>query len=180
MKLIAGLAALPVVGKYFKAAKLAKPAAKVTETIVKSNAPGMPAWFPSLVKRVVKEGTDVTKHFGTVEREIVHATELPSGTKVLVTQQLDTGDVLVDIGMGKHGWVFRKTWSTNTTRFDEKANGLNRLKLKKVIKTKDEFMVEEAEFTGGHPENVKFEETVDFKYGEHGSDFSEVERVCHW
>ena len=39
--------------------------------------------------------------------------------------------------------------------------------------------VQEAEFTGGHPENVKFEETVDFNYGDHGSDFSEVEKICH-
>ena len=46
------------------------------------------------------------------------------------------------------------------------------------IKTKDEFTVQEAEFTGGHPENVKFEETVDFRYGDHGSDFSEVERYA--
>jgi hypothetical protein len=43
------------------------------------------------------------------------------------------------------------------------------------IKTKDEFWVEEAEFTGGHPENVKFEESSFNQFGEHGSDFSEVE-----
>ena len=48
----------------------------------------------------------------------------------------------------------------------------------KGIKTKDEFTVDEAEFTGGHPENVKFEETVDFQYGEHGSDFSEIEQFA--
>ena len=48
----------------------------------------------------------------------------------------------------------------------------------KGIKSKDEFTVQEAEFTGGHPENVKFEETVDFKYGDHGSDFSEIEQYA--
>ena len=46
------------------------------------------------------------------------------------------------------------------------------------MKTKDEFTVQEAEFTGGHPENVKFEETVEFKYGDHGSDFSEIEQYA--
>ena len=55
-------------------------------------------------------------------------------------------------------------------------------KTKKVIhkgqKTKPEFNVEEAEFTGGHPENVKFEESTIEKYGNHGSDFSEVERFA--
>jgi hypothetical protein len=45
-------------------------------------------------------------------------------------------------------------------------------------KTKEEFWVDEAEFTGGHPENVKFEESVGFKYGDHGSDFGEVERFA--
>ena len=39
-------------------------------------------------------------------------------------------------------------------------------------------MVEEAEFTGGHPENIKFEESTIEKYGEHGSDFTEVEKYA--
>ena len=43
------------------------------------------------------------------------------------------------------------------------------------MKTKEEFTVEEAEFTGGHPENVKFEESTFEKFGEHGSNFDEVE-----
>ena len=48
----------------------------------------------------------------------------------------------------------------------------------KGTKTKDEFMVEEAEFTGGHPENIKFEDSTIEKYGEHGSDFTEVEKFA--
>jgi hypothetical protein len=39
----------------------------------------------------------------------------------------------------------------------------------------EEFNVEEAEFTGGHPENVKFEESTIEKFGDHGSNFDEVE-----
>ena len=35
----------------------------------------------------------------------------------------------------------------------------------RVTKTKEEFWVEEAEFTGGHPENVKFEESISEKFG---------------
>ena len=38
--------------------------------------------------------------------------------------------------------------------------------------------MEEAEFTGGHPENIKFEESSFNKYGEHGSDFSELEEFA--
>ena len=215
LKLMAGLAALPVVGKFFK---LAKPAAKVAETfehVPIKDIPGMPAGFKPLVARVVKEGTDVTKQFGTVEREIVHATELPtSGTKVLVTQQLDTGDVLVDIGLGKHGWPagrygqparleYKAAEDIMTGPSDEPfKSGRKRdpyLEIKTEVhedllgsglkgdpknlhlkpgKTKEEFWVDEAEFTGGHPENVKFEESVGFKYGDHGSDFGEVERFA--
>ena len=43
------------------------------------------------------------------------------------------------------------------------------------IKSRDEFTIEEAEFTGGHPENIKFEESTLNKYGEQGSDLTEVE-----
>ena len=94
MKLIAGLAALPVFGKYFKAAKLAKPAAAVTETIIKSNAKGMPAWFPSLVKRVLKEGEDVSKAAGAMERQTVHTAKTPEGTPIQVTRDLATDDIV--------------------------------------------------------------------------------------
>ena len=48
----------------------------------------------------------------------------------------------------------------------------------KGVKTKDEFWVEEAEFTGGHPENIKFEESAFEKYGNHGSDFTEIEKYA--
>jgi hypothetical protein len=215
MKLIAGLAALPVVGKYFKAAK---PIAKVAETFTHvpiKDIPGMPAWFKPLVAKVIKEGDDVTKKYAVKDLEVVHHTKLPgSGTDVLVTQQLDTGDVLVDIGMGKHGWnagrygqparlEYKAAEDIMTGPSDEPfKSGRKRdpfLKIKTEVhedlvgsglkgdpkslhlkpgKTKEEFFVDEAEFTGGHPENVKFEETVDFKYGDHGSDFSEVEKYA--
>ena len=65
----------------------------------------MPAWFKPLVNQVIKKGDDVTKKFATQERQIVHKTELPdSKTDVVVTQDLNTGDVVVDIGAGKHGF----------------------------------------------------------------------------
>jgi hypothetical protein len=46
------------------------------------------------------------------------------------------------------------------------------------MKTSPEFKVEEAEFTGGHPENIKFEETTISEFGEHGSNFDEVEKFA--
>ena len=57
----------------------------------------------------------------------------------------------------------------------KKGEWIEPTKTKKGIKTKDEFWVEEAEFTGGHPENIKFEESSFEKFGNHESDFSEVE-----
>ena len=178
MKLIAGIAALPVIGKYFKAAKLAKPAATAASTIIKSNAPGMPIWFPKLVQRVIKEGEDVGKAAGAMERQTVHRATLPSGTPVEVTSDLTSGNVIVDIGeQTKHGWSSGRHGQPVRLEL-KKGEWIEPTKGKKGIKTKDEFIVDEAEFTGGHPENIKFEESVQFKYGDHGSDFSEVEKYA--
>ena len=174
LKFMAGVASLPIVGKFFKGAK---PAAKVAEAVKTSDAVGMPSWFPKLVDRVVKEGTDVTKQFGTIEREIVHVTELPdSKTKVMVTQDLNTGNVAVDIGSGKHG--FGDGRHGQPVRLELNKGEWTTNKEGKGVKTKDEFFVEEAEFTGGHPENIKYEDSVIESYGNHASDFSEVEKYA--
>jgi len=174
LQFIGGAAALPIVGKYFKAAKLAKPAAAVTETIIKSNAPGMPSWFPLLVKRVLKEGEDISKGAGAMERQTVHRATLPSGTPLEVTSDLTKGDVIVDIGLSKHGFASGKFGQPVRLEL-KKGEWIEPTKGKKGIKTKDEFWVEEAEFTGGHPENIKFEESSFNEFGKHESDFSEVE-----
>ena len=171
----AGIAAGSGILKFGKAAKVVP---KVTETIVQSNAAGMPPWFPSLVKKVLKEGEDVSQAAGAMERQTVHSTKLPeSGTELTVTRDLSTDDIIVDIGMGKHGWS--SGFHGQPTRLVlKKGEWIEPTKGKKGIKTKDEFSVEEAEFTGGHPENIKFEESTIEKYGEHGSDFTEVEKYA--
>ena len=186
MKMMAGITGTGVAAGtgLLKLGTAAKVVPKVTETIVQSNAAGMPAWFPSLVKRVIKEGEDVTQTAATVERQTVHRATTPQGTPIEVTHDLTKGDVFVDIGeQTKHGWdsgrygqptrlVLKKgEWIEPDVSKSGKVQG-------KGQKTQDEFIVEEAEFTGGHPENVKFEESIQFKYGDHGSDFSEVERFA--
>ena len=176
MKILAGLASIPLIGR--GTAKLTPKAAKVVETIKSSNAPGIPPWFEGLVSRVVNEGTDVTKKFGTVEREIVHQSKLPnSKTDVLVTQDLNTGNVAVDIGHGKHGWADGQFGQPVRLEL-KKGEWIEPTKTKKGVKTKDEFWVEEAEFTGGNPENIKFEDSVFEEFGKHSSDFSEVEKFA--
>jgi len=170
-----------------------------------NNIDGMPVWFKPLVNKVIKEGDDVTKKFADADRQIVHTTKLPnSQTDVIVTQDLSTGNVAVDIGMGKHG--FKDGLHGQPVRLEYKAaedimRGPDMDDMHKVgvrdphIKVKrrdemtfdqkkhpdkapEEFWVEEAEFTGGHPENVKFEDVSYEKFGEHGSNFDEVEKFA--
>jgi hypothetical protein len=52
MKLMAGLASIPVLGKFFK------PAAKVAKTVVplQNTTTVMPAWFPKFVDKVIDKG----------------------------------------------------------------------------------------------------------------------------
>ena len=64
-----------------------------------ANTKGMPDWFIPLVNRIVKEGDDVTKKLGTVEREIVHTKKIGKGEEATVYQNLDTGNVRVEYGV---------------------------------------------------------------------------------
>ena len=183
LKVAAGLATIPIVGKYFKWAKPAAKAAKVadlTSVPIKAGAYSMPAWFKPLVNKVIKEGEDMSGVLSTAEREIVHGATLPaSKTKVFVTQDLTSGNVSVEIGMGKHG--FPDGHLGQPVRLEYRASEVIEPNLKTGKgggKTKEEFNVEEAEFTGGHPENVKFEESTFEKFGSHGSNFDEVEKFA--
>ena len=190
------------------------PAKVVSETLTQvpiKNIEGMPLWFKPLVNKVIKEGKDVTKGYAEIDRQIVHMTTLPDGkTKVLVTQDLASGDVAVDIGLGKHGWadghygqpvrleykaaedimsgpsdepfkvgvrdpLLREKVSIHEDLLKDIKPGKEGLHLRPG-KTAEEFWVEEEEFTGGHPENIKFEESTIEKFGEHGSDFSKIEK----
>ena len=147
-------------------------AKEVTQVPIKDIS-GMPSWFKPLVNKVIKEGTEVPSG---AERVIVHKTKLPnSKTEVYVNQDLNTGDVTVDLGMEKHGFADGKYGQP--VRLEYKASETLEGPFKKGqrTKTKEEFNVEEAEFTGGHPENVKFEESTIEKFGNHASNFDEVE-----
>ena len=140
--------------------------------------PGMPAWFKPLVNKVIKEGTEVPSG---AERVIVHKTKLPnSKTDVYVEQKLDTGDVSVQIGMEKHGFPDGHLGQPVTLEYKaseiiEPSFTKNKETIGRAGETKPEFTVGEAEFTGGHPENIKFEEISYEKFGDHGSNFDEVE-----
>ena len=154
---------------------------KVVAAVANSNAAGKPPWLDLLIARVIREGDDITEKTATIPQQTVHKVKLPeSGPPGEVTHDLTTGSTIVDIGMGKHGWSAGRHGQP-TRLVLNKGEWIEPDVLKpgaKGKKTQDEFLVEEAEFTGGHPENIKFEESVDFKYGEHGSDFSEIEKYA--
>ena len=103
LKIAGGLAALPIIGKFFKAAKVAS---KVPQVVTKPVA-GKPAWFDSLVNKVITEGDDVTKQFATKEREIVHIKKIDKDNTVTVTQDLDEGIVRVEYDSADN--VFEET-----------------------------------------------------------------------
>jgi len=95
LKLLGGLAAIPIVGKVFKPLKTVK-GVKNVPIIKTDNVPGKPEWFDQLVNKVIIEGDDVTKRFATKEREIVHSKQIDEDNYVTVTQDLDEGVVRVE------------------------------------------------------------------------------------
>ena len=71
-------------------------AKNIPQVVTTAPVPGKPAWFDSLVNKVIREGDDVTKKFATKEREIVHTKKIDEDNTVTVTQDLDEGIVRVE------------------------------------------------------------------------------------
>ena len=95
LKLLGGMAAVPIVGKFFKLAKVGQTVKKVP--IIKTDdVAGKPEWFDALVNKVITEGDDVTKTFATGERQSIHQKRLDDGTVVRVTEDVDDGAVRVE------------------------------------------------------------------------------------
>ena len=95
LKIMGGLASIPIVGKFFKIGKVGKTVSKVP-VIKTADVAGKPEWFDALVNKVIVEGDDVTKKLATKEREIVHSKKIDDDSLVRVTQDLDEGVVRVE------------------------------------------------------------------------------------
>ena len=95
LKLLGGMAAVPIVGKFFKLAKVGKTVTKVP-MIKTDDVAGKPEWFDALVNKVITEGDDVTKKFATGERQSIHQKKLDDGSVVRVTEDVDDGAVRVE------------------------------------------------------------------------------------
>jgi len=90
LKILGGLASLPVVGKFFK---FVGPAVKKSL----ENAPtGTPDWFAPLVEKIMKKGVDISDKAATIERQTVKELKTPDGTYTL-TQTSDTGEIIVSV-----------------------------------------------------------------------------------
>jgi len=95
LKLLGGMAAVPIVGKFFKLAKVGK-TMKEVPMIKTDDVAGKPEWFDALVNKVIVEGDDVTKKFATGERQSIHQKTLDDGSVVRVTEDIDDGAVRVE------------------------------------------------------------------------------------
>ena len=95
LKLLGGMAAIPIVGKIFKPLKVGKTMTKVP-IIKTADVAGKPEWFDQLVNKVILEGDDFTKQLATGERQVVHVKKLDEDTTVSVTQDMDNGVVRVE------------------------------------------------------------------------------------
>jgi hypothetical protein len=106
LKLLGGMAAVPIVGKFFKLAKVGK-TVKQVPVIKTDDVAGKPEWFDALVNKVITEGDDVTKRFATAERQSIHQKTLDDGSVVRVTEDVDDGAVRVEYESDKN--VFEET-----------------------------------------------------------------------
>jgi hypothetical protein len=169
-KLLLGLAALPIVGRYLK---LVRPAVKATEIVVNST-PGMPNFFQPLVNKVINEGIDVTKKMSTIERQTVYSSKI-ANHDVMVYRQLDTGEIDVYIDGPS-------TMYEDTVRLFYKPGEVSEEASKtagKIVKEPDKFIAEEAApGYEGNPFNYELNSDRSFQtddYKKLASDLSEVE-----
>ena len=137
MKLMAGLASIPVLGKLFKPAKIASKVVPLQNTTTT-----MPAWFPQFVDKVVNKGVGKKIDADLMQYEVK---ELP-GIKVT---KADDGRVFVE---GKNDYY--KSYEIDYTPpgyevVDEKTG--------KAVKTKGDFMAQEEV-----PVNVDPDGNADF------------------
>jgi hypothetical protein len=172
----AGIAAGTGILKWGKVAGKGKTVIKAGDHIIQGT-PGMPDWYIPLINRIVKEGTDVTKKLGTVEREIVHTKKIGPHEEVTVYRNMDTGDVRVEYGTelfvgkrinnkGKEIDVIRASNDPETVHLEYKAGEVIEEGTMKGKKTKSEFSAAEAE-----PEVVNWDGDIEM------SGINEVNKV---
>jgi len=102
IKGLTALAALPIVGRYFKLAKPVDKAISGVQTVIEK-VKGLPDWFQPFVNKVLKVGKDVTDEAATIDREIVKRVDIEDAT-VDVHYNTATNDVRVEVVGGKNAF----------------------------------------------------------------------------
>ena len=101
MKVMAGLASIPVLGKFFKGAKVASKAAPVAmESATRSEAP---TYFLKLVDKIIKQGKPTTSTEDIMETYIYRG---KNGDEYELVNDLKTGDLRITkdkTGVGSYG-----------------------------------------------------------------------------
>lgn len=124
------------------------------DLVTTPNVAGKPVWFDTLVNRVIREGDDVSKKFGTKDLEVVHTKKINDFEEVTVTRELDTGDILVEYGphmTDETGKVIRASNEPSVVRFQYKKGeeiydtGKGHLSTRKSAKEPDTFNAVESE-----------------------------------
>ena len=144
IKGVTALAAIPLVGRFFKVGKLLERGATYMGPVIEK-IKGMPDWFPLAVKKLWNEGEDVTKTMATGEGQIVKRGTLESGDDIDLVYQIDTGDVRIDVTPKKG------TYETSSGAYNKEYELYYQKgqadELTKGKKPPDEFSVSEVEGT---------------------------------
>jgi hypothetical protein len=144
IKGVTALAALPIVGKYFKVGKFLSKTKPYLGPVIEK-VKGMPDWFPGLVKKLWNEGDDVTKTVATGERQVVKRGTLEGGDDVDLVYQIDTGDVRIDVAPKKG--TYETTSGAYNKEYELYYQKGKADELTKGKKPPDEFSVSEVEGT---------------------------------
>jgi len=141
MKLMAGLASIPVLGKFFKpAAKVAKTAKVVP---LQNTTTAMPAWFPKFVDKVMDKGVGTKIDADIMKYEVK---ELPG---IQVTKH-DDGRIYVE-GQNDYGKGYDIEYQPPGYEVTDYKTG-------KAVKTKGDFTASEEVPVNMDPDgNVDFE-----------------------
>jgi hypothetical protein len=124
------------------------------DLVTTPNVAGKPVWFDALVNKVIREGDDVSKKFGTKDMEVVHTKKINDLEEVTVTRELDTGDILVEYGphmTDETGKVIRASNEPGVVSFQYKKGeeiydtGKGHLSSRKSVKEPDTFNAIESE-----------------------------------
>jgi len=162
LKGITALAALPIVGRFFKLSDIAKRATTYSGPTIEK-IKGMPEWFPSLVKKLWNEGEDVTKTASWKERQVVRRGTLEGGDDVDMIYDLDTGNVSIEVNPPINPKTGYRGSETTSGAYN-KEYGLDYTKGQADEMTKgtppDEFSVGELEPRQVSPEDVELDGTM--------------------